>query len=324
MSKITVEKSKNFTQMSNFHFWEVELSMKATGLLSYMLFLPDTWEFTTEGLCMFFPEGRDCMNATLNELEKFGYLERFQRREKNGKLGKMEYVLYEAPNRKIRQVPLTDKQIELFTNMERVLDPVLPQESDPVTESLSGDYPSADYPSTEKPLTDKPFTEKPYTDNPYTVKPNTAEPFTEKPTQLNTNTLNTKELNTYQSIDRPMEGLVDNIREQIEYDIISQEPGTKDLLDDIVEILVELKSLCATNELVKIGRKNYQAELILHKLSRLRCSHVQYVMDCFRENPKKKSNIKAYLQQTLLNATDTMDSYYESRVRSDMSIGRIR
>lgn len=309
MSKITVEKSKNFTQMSNFHFWEVELSMKATGLLSYMLFLPDTWEFTTEGLCMFFPEGRDCMNATLNELEKFGYLERFQRREKNGKLGKMEYVLYEAPNRKIRQVPLTDKQIELFAGMERVLDPGLPEETDPVMEN----------PSTENPLTVKPYTENPYTDN-----PNTAEPFTEKPTQLNTNTLNTKELNTYQSIDRPIEGLVDNIREQIEYDIISQEPGTKDLLDDIVEILVELKSLCATNELVKIGRKNYQAELILHKLSRLRCSHVQYVMDCFMENPTKKSNIKAYLQQALLNATDTMDSYYESRVRSDMSTGRKR
>lgn len=97
MPVIRVVKNKNFTTMSNYHLRDQNLSLKAKGLLSFCLSLPDSWDYSVSGLVKVCKEGRDCVMATLLELEQRGYLHRERLRNADGTLGAAEYVIYEQP-----------------------------------------------------------------------------------------------------------------------------------------------------------------------------------------------------------------------------------
>lgn len=75
MGIFRVEKSKNFTIMSNYHFREKKMSLKAKGLLSWMLSLPDNWDYSIKGMCKCHKDGEDAITSALKELQSFGYLE---------------------------------------------------------------------------------------------------------------------------------------------------------------------------------------------------------------------------------------------------------
>lgn len=143
MAVIRVKKNQNFTTMSNYHLRDTELSLKAKGMLSMFLSLPETWEFSVNGLTKICKEGRDTVLTTLQELETKGYVFRKQSRDENGKLGKMEYIIYESPE----------------------------------------DRPQLEKPQSENPTTGKPITELPTTDKPMTDSPgqlNTNQSKTER------------------------------------------------------------------------------------------------------------------------------------------------
>lgn len=91
------EKNKNYTVMGNYHLRDKELSLKAKGLLSIMLSLPDGWNFSIGGLSVLSSDGESAVRATLKELEKTGYLKRNKVRC-NGKITDWEYVVYEQKN----------------------------------------------------------------------------------------------------------------------------------------------------------------------------------------------------------------------------------
>lgn len=97
MPVIRVNKTKDYTVMANYHFRDKNLSLKAKGLLSMMLSLPDGWGYSVEGLVKLSTDGRDSINATLQELEKHGYLKRGRVRDANGKLGQAVYDIFEQP-----------------------------------------------------------------------------------------------------------------------------------------------------------------------------------------------------------------------------------
>ena len=97
MPVIRVNKTKDYTIMANYHFRDKNLSLKAKGLLSIMLSLPDGWGYSVEGLVKLSSDGRESIMATLKELEKFKYLKRSQSRDKSGKLGEAIYDIYEQP-----------------------------------------------------------------------------------------------------------------------------------------------------------------------------------------------------------------------------------
>lgn len=96
MAVFKVEKTKNYTVMSNYHLQDKRLSLKAKGLLSYMLSLPETWDYSLNGLCAICKEGKKAIRNILSELKEFGYLEVIQCREKNGYY-KYEYIIREIP-----------------------------------------------------------------------------------------------------------------------------------------------------------------------------------------------------------------------------------
>lgn len=103
MAVFRVEKTKDFTVMSNHHLRNTELSLKAKGLLSLMLSLPEDWDYTTKGLAHICRDGVDSITTALKELERHGYLTRQRLRNENGQLGDIEYTIHEKPVTGVKQ-----------------------------------------------------------------------------------------------------------------------------------------------------------------------------------------------------------------------------
>lgn len=131
MAVFRVEKNANYTTMCNYHLRDQSISLKAKGMLSMLLSLPDTWKYSVRGLAAISLEGVDGIMTALKELETHGYLERRRLRQANGRLGQVEYTIYEMPRSK----------------------------------------PCSDSPCTENPYMEKPYTAMPDEDLPYTEKP---------------------------------------------------------------------------------------------------------------------------------------------------------
>ena len=122
MAVFRIERTRDYTVMSNHHLRNANLSLKAKGLLSMMLSLPEDWNYTTRGLAKICKEGVDAIGAALRELEAAGYIVRHKLRDRQGRISDTEYVIYEQPQ--LRK-------------------------------------PDTDSPDTENPYMDKPDTEKP-------------------------------------------------------------------------------------------------------------------------------------------------------------------
>ena len=97
MAVFRIEKTRDYTVMSNHHLKDRTLTLKSKGLLSMMLSLPDEWNYTTRGLAAICREGVDSIGAALKELETHGYIRRTQLRDEKGKITDTEYVIYEMP-----------------------------------------------------------------------------------------------------------------------------------------------------------------------------------------------------------------------------------
>ena len=97
MAVFRIEKTRDYTVMSNHHLKDRTLTLKSKGLLSMMLSLPDEWNYTTRGLAAICREGVDSIGAALKELENHGYIRRTQLRDEKGKITDTEYVIYEMP-----------------------------------------------------------------------------------------------------------------------------------------------------------------------------------------------------------------------------------
>ena len=139
MAVIRVNKTKDFTVMSNAHFKEREMSLKAKGLLSLMLSLPDEWNYSINGLVTLSKDGRGSVMKALDELEELGYLERTRLHDEQGRFAGFDYDVYENPQ---KNTPYSEK-------------------------------PNTEKPYTENPIAEKPNTEKPYTENPPQLNTNT-------------------------------------------------------------------------------------------------------------------------------------------------------
>ena len=97
MAVFRVERTRDYTVMSNYHLKDTGLTLKAKGLLSMMLSLPDEWNYTTRGLASICKESVETIGKTLRELENAGYLTRRQLRGKNGRITDTEYTIFEKP-----------------------------------------------------------------------------------------------------------------------------------------------------------------------------------------------------------------------------------
>ena len=181
MAVFRVERNTNYTTMSNYHLRDTNLSLKAKGLLSVFLSLPDEWHYSISGLMKITKEGRDCLTAVIKELEKAGYLVRYQSRDETGKIVGIEYVIYEKPQAEqagccgVRMNSIADSRPDAYSSA------ATGRNEEPLQDILSAERPRAKKPVTDKPSTEKPVTEKPVTENPSTGNPRAEKPVTENP-----------------------------------------------------------------------------------------------------------------------------------------------
>ena len=97
MAVFRVERTNNYTVMSNYHLRDKTISFKAKGLLSMMLSLPEKWDYTLQGLAHINREQLDAIRQAVHELEQAGYIVRVRERDSRGRLRGAEYTIYEQP-----------------------------------------------------------------------------------------------------------------------------------------------------------------------------------------------------------------------------------
>ena len=125
MAIIKVNKTKNYTTISNFHLREKDMSLKAKGLLSLMLSLPEDWDYSVGGLAKLSKDGKDSVTNTLMELERFGYVKRTQCLNDKNQFDGYDYDIYEEPQFEeetpLTGNPLTGNPQQLNTNINKLL-----------------------------------------------------------------------------------------------------------------------------------------------------------------------------------------------------------
>ena len=289
MAVFRVERNTGYTVMSNHHLRNKELTLKAKGLLSQMLSLPEDWDYTLAGLSHINREKIDAIREAVKELEKAGYIVRSRERDEKGRLRGADYVIYEQPQPREPEAATSGGQ-------PPILD--LPTLENPT--QLNKDISSKEQSITDLSSTHSiPF----HSLNPLPYEQDeAATPPERKRTEAKTNSA----IEIYREI----------IKENIDYDILIQDPKMdKDRLDEIVEIMLE--TVCTARKTIRIAGDDYPAELVKSKFMKLNSSHVEFVLDCMRENTTKIRNIKQYLKAVLFNAPSTIDSYYTALVNHD-------
>ncbi len=294
MAVFRVERTNNYTVMSNYHLRDKTLSLKAKGLLSLMLSLPETWDYTLSGLARISLEGKDAIRAAVVELEKAGYIQRGQTTDKAGKFSGNEYIIREYP---------------------------------------TAQAPSLEEPSSENPTTEKPATGSTQTGNTSPVFPTQINidnqipdlsskesfPFPSSPPapavgpkeakgkrQERRNAVSKSEMDGYRAL----------IRENIGYnDFVQERPYDAAQLDEMVELIVE--AVCSRKETIRVAGNDFPQAVVKSRLLKLDGQHIRFVFDCLRENTTQVRNMKQYLLTVLFNAPVTIESHYAAQVNHD-------
>lgn len=288
MAVFRVEKTRDYTVMSNHHLRNKHLTLKAKGLMSLLLSLPDTWIHSISGLSTICAEGEDAISQAIRELECEGYVLRNRLRNAKGQWGEMEYVIYEHPQL-------------------------------PAAESPGRENPGQDHPAPDKPSRGKPARVPPGRENPLQLNTDRSNMNPERKNESIPDGGIPNRSNPYPSTHTSDGGSMvaqykQLVRNHIEYDIMCQQYDP-DKLDEIVYLIVE--ALCSKAQYFTISGKDLPAELVRERLLKFTSSHLQYVFDSLRKTSSQVGNIKSYLLTTLYNATGTIKSYYDAQVRHD-------
>lgn len=297
MAVFRVEKTRDYTVMANHHLRNTELSLKAKGLLSLMLSLPENWDYTTKGLSCICKDGIDSINGTIKALEEQGYVIRRRLRNEKGQLTTTEYTILEQP-----------QSLDISQSPPKWENPIL------------------DNPTLEKPILEIPKQGEPILDNPRQLNTYLQTIDKSKKDLSITEPSNLYQSNPYASEKKGYDGIgyddyeeiKEMVYENIEYKHLKQHGGIgmRERLDEVADIIIE--TLCSTKDTINIAGEDYPAKLVKDKMRKITSSHIEYVFDCLDKNTTYVRNIKRYLLATLFNAPSTIDSYYAALVNHDL------
>ena len=152
MAVFRVERNKGYTVMSNHHLRNKELSLKAKGLLSQMLSLPEDWDYTLKGLSLINREKIDAIREAIKELERAGYIVRSRERDEKGRLRGADYVIFEQPQPPTPDLPTLENPTLDNPTQEK---PTLEKPTLENPTQLNKDIQRTDLPKKEKIITDE-------------------------------------------------------------------------------------------------------------------------------------------------------------------------
>ena len=164
---------------------------------------------------------------------------------------------------------------------------------------------------------------------PKCAQPKQAKPKREKPVQENPAQLNTKEINKEETnnVSNPIRAAGQRteyralLLKNIEYPILAQNnPMDTMRLDELVELMLDV--VCSKRAAIRIAGENMPAEVVKSRFLKLNAEHIQYVLDCLKDNPPRIRNIKQYLLAALYNAPLTIENYYAAQIDYDLCGGK--
>ena len=242
MAVFRIEKTRDYTVMSNYHLRDMSLSLKAKGLLSLMLSLPENWDYTMKGLARICKDGIDSISGGIRELEAHGYLVRARIRGANGQLGSIEYTILEQPK---TPSPTQEKPIrENPVQANPMLDAPIQENPAKLNKEESSNYPS----KTDLSITQE---SSPILSSPPVPSERSGQDGMRK-------------RESYRAL----------ILENIEYDVLSQNVQLdKDRLDELVELMVD--TVCSNREIVRVAGDDYPAEVVRSRFLKLNASHIE-------------------------------------------------
>ncbi|MGN1092255.1 MAG: DUF6017 domain-containing protein [Monoglobaceae bacterium] len=287
MAVFRINKTRDYTVMSNHHLRNTALSLKAKGLLSLMLSLPDNWDYTTKGLAAICKDGIDSICSTVNELERHGYIIRERTRNEKGQLKEIEYTILEQPK---TVLPEQEKPKQENPVLEK------PEQAQPILENTAQLNTNI--------LNKKELNTDVSTTYPIKSYPKETE---QKQNRPGADGIGYDEMTAYRSV----------IKENIEYDVLSIKlKADISMLDEIVDLLTE--TVCTSKQYLTIAGDTFPSAVVKSKLLKLNAEHIEYVIDCMKSNTTDVRNIKKYMLAALFNAPSTIDSFYTSKVNHDM------
>ena len=284
MAVFRIEKNKDYVVMSNHPLRDKRITLKAKGLMAFMLSNKDDWDYTLVGLSKALKEGVSAIRSTVTELENYGYVSRRKLRDSKGKFIDIEYTIYEYPK---MESPLFENQImdnpisesdtqintierntkEMITNDNKYQSNLIPEDSELDYDDL---FPAEDDEKDEMDIDSYDFWLK-------------------------------------------------RIHQQIEYESleVSYADDIK-MINEMVEIIIE--TLLSDKQMDFINRSNYPISLVKNRYLSLEYQHIQYVLECFHKTTKEREikYVKQYLKTMLFNAPVTIDTHYTAKVNKIM------
>ena len=302
MAVFRVERTQNYTVMSNYHLRDKTISFKAKGLLSLMLSLPEDWDYTLAGLTRISLEGKDAIRAAVVELEKAGYVQRHQTTDKAGKFGSNEYIIREYPASHEPPPEGPSSASPLSGN------PMTEEPSTASTQTEKATQINKDLQKKEnKILTSQSTDSFPFPSAP-SMTPAAAEPPEAKGRKRSRSSgMSQSEMDAYREL----------IRENIGYDdLVRERPYDVGQLDEMVELMVE--AVCSKKKNIRVAGNDFPQAVVKSRLLKLDSEHIRFVFDCLRENTTQVRNMKQYLLAVLYNAPVTMENHYAAQVNHDL------
>lgn len=298
MAVFRVERTRDYTVMSNFHLKDMNLSLKAKGLLSMMLSLPETWNYTTRGLAAICKEGVDAIRSAIRELEAAGYIVRRLLRGDNGQIADTEYIIYEQP------------------------------------QDGTDTPPSPDDPQTGGSDTPLPYTENPPTVEPSAGAPCPKKSTQLNTNSSIKNQSNIHRAITHSIHPSAADGMAgaeaglcagdiaaerDRIKTQIDYDYLVQWEDPKQV-DELAELMLEVA--LDPGPVLRVGRdREYPMALARERFRQINSDHIVGILESLRTNHTQVLNPKAYLLAALFNAPTSVNNQVAMQVSHDYPKG---
>lgn len=296
MGIFKINKTQDYVVMSNHHLRNKNLTLKAKGLLSQMLSLPDDWDYTLAGLAHINKESIDAVRTAVWELEKEGYIEKTRERDEKGKLGGTIYNIYEVPPK-------------------NNLDPKPQAKKDTNNKIKTNNLSNTNKDNKNKEVTKKTETENLQKSNMAPLNSITQTNIEQQKDEKESNDNRRErigkkdiyEYNKYREI----------IKNNIEYDWwVENHESAIPQIDEMINIILEI--LSSQKETLNIAGDDYPAELVKERFKKIDGDHIGFVIDCMKENNTKIRNIKSYLKTVLFNAPITINNYYKSLTQHDL------
>lgn len=290
-------KNRNYTVMSNHHLQNPRLSLKAMGLMSKVLSLPEDWNYSVKGLAAYCKDGYESIRTALCELEEEGYLIRRQLRDDKGRIAGTEYIFREIPE---MEVPETEGRAseteEKSEKKEQKEEKGNARKPENIRVSPESENPILVHSEDEDAESEAPQSDFPSADN----------PSSENRHQQNTNKQNTNINNILSSSsgikniikrEEEEEEAVKKVKKQIGYDFLRKKYGTVPL-DEVVELMAEVSLPGHSAPFYTVSQTAVSREKVQKRFSALKQDHIREILEAIGSGPPIR-NMRAYLLTAL-------------------------